>query len=202
MSAKLKSFVYAFIIIGLFSTCYSQSAEQSKFYKHVANYYHIGIDSVNNLADSGLMDLDIPVAIQFSQLSNTSLEQIYKLRLKGDQWKDIMKMRGVSPTDLYFMISGVIKSSIYSQIFNKFDSVAKRKWDTIEFTDEDVTNLVNLRFIYKLHDYSVFEIMSMRDKGMDFVTINDEVHKIRVEMIKKDKALKKQEAKDKKAEDN
>ena len=56
------------------------------------------------------------------------------------------------------------------------------RWKDIELTDSEVVDLVNLKFMYSLHDYSVYEIMAMRDFGKSFLRINQQVELAKQEM--------------------
>jgi hypothetical protein len=58
----------------------------------------------------------------------------------------------------------------------------------MDLTDDDIVNLVNLKFLYRHHDYSVYEIMAMRDIGKNFIRINSQVHAVKAEMIQKQEA--------------
>ncbi len=49
------------------------------------------------------------------------------------------------------------------------------QWQQIKLTDEEVINLVNLKFISSHYDYSVFTIMEMRDNGFSYREISKKV---------------------------
>ena len=64
-------------------------------------------------------------------------------------------------------------------------------------TDEEIMNLVNLRFISSHFDYSVFEIMAMRDHGKDFQRIAADVAQAKEQAAAAEKAQKREAAKEK-----
>ena len=57
--------------------------------------------------------------------------------------------------------------------------------DTATRALEMAKAMVNLKLMYSLHDYSVYDIMAMRDYGKSFARINQQVYLAKEEMNKK-----------------
>jgi hypothetical protein len=49
---------------------------------------------------------------------------------------------------------------------------SKKAWKTARFSDAEVVNMVNLRFVSDHHGIPPSEVMKMRDAGKGFVEIN------------------------------
>jgi hypothetical protein len=165
---------------------------EEEYYGAASKYFEIPGDSIKVLLKQGIKGEDIAVAIFVAKKAVISYEQIGKLRAKGDSWSGITENRSLSPELFYIMISGEITSKTFGPILEKFNSTPPKDWNKIEMTDSDIINLVNLRFISSHYDYSVFEIMTMRDFGKDFVKIANQVSDKKAEMFKKDKQRQKE----------
>ena len=61
-------------------------------------------------------------------------------------------------------------------------------WKNINFSDEEITNLVNLGFIGTYNNYSAIEIMPMRDFGSNFVIIHNMIKNFNKKTLKRQKA--------------
>jgi hypothetical protein len=73
----------------------------------------------------------------------------------------------------------------YGKAYGYYKKKPKHKWKEIDLSDEDVMNLVNLRFMSSHYNYEPERIVKLRSQGRDFVVINDDVRKVR--KIKDDK---------------
>jgi hypothetical protein len=134
---------------------------------------------------------DLPVCFVVARETNSSAQQIAQLRKQGDSWADIMRTKGMSPRAFYFIVAVDFDSKTYSPLFAKYTTVPQSEWPDIVLSDEDVVNLVNLKFIYRRHGYSVFEVMAMRDIGKSFPTINQQIARLKQELMRKEREEKK-----------
>jgi len=166
----------------------------------LTKHFNIEADSLAALLDMDLDIQDLPVILFLSGLSKTGPSRIAKLRADGESWKEIMKNRVIPPSQFYFMISGDIESETFAPIFAKYKALPERKWKEIVLTDDEIRDLVNLKFIYSYHDYSVFKVMKMRDLGKSYPEINYQVKLKKDEMIKEEKRKKVEAAQKKKEE--
>lgn len=167
---------------------------EDRFYDDVASYYGDTLGVVDQLVEMGIADEDLAVCMHVAKETQTTPLRIGEVRKRGDSWMEIIRGRGVKINSLFFLISGKYESKIYKPIFAKFTALPESKWNELQFSDAEIINLVNLRCIYQHHDYSVFEVMAMRDIGKKFVTINEQIGDLKKEMIKAEKAKKKAKA--------
>lgn len=61
----------------------------------------------------------------------------------------------------------------YGKAYGYFKNKPRKEWKNINFTDEDIINLVNLRFISDYYGYDPTQIVKMRNEGKGFVAINN-----------------------------
>lgn len=185
------------ILILLPTICFGEIGEgmERDFYKALAAYYTVSDDVVAGFVDGKISAADMSVILLFASKADKDPADIMKLRLDGKSWTEIYKSQNLEPGIFYFLIAGDIPSAIYGPLIAKFRETPQNQWANLDLSDTEIINLVNLRFISSQNDYSVFEIMEMRDKGKDFIRINHDVMRIKEDMVKEAKAKAKAKAK-------
>lgn len=198
-----KSIGYIFGVMGLLLIM-SPSAVcgemEEDYYTAVSGYFQISIDTVVDLVKLGIADIDLPVTCIIARNNKVTPNRIAEVRTAENSWMEIVDARGLSPELFYFMLVGEIESKTYAPIFARFDTTARSQRKNLILTDGEIQDIVNLKFIYSHHDYSVFKVMAMRDNGKGFVEINTLVAQKKEEMIKEEKRKKLDAAKAKKTE--
>jgi hypothetical protein len=173
--------------------------EPDGFSVALSDYYGYSVEDVTAIKEMGIGDDDLAVTLLVANLVKTSPENIAKTRARGDSWNDIAKIRSVDANSFYMVINGKFESKTFTPIFEKYRQTSKSKWGDILLTDDDVANLVNLKFISSHHDYSAFTIMEMRDNEYSYREIDTKVRAAKEEMEKEQK-IKAREAAKKEAE--
>jgi len=189
MKKTLILIVVVFFVFGL--TVYSDDISV-QFYKDIASYFETEFDNVSKINELEVADDELAVVFFIAQKGTTSPERITETRKRGDSWYEICKSRGVTQKEIYVLVMSATNSKVYEPIFEKFKSAPEDKWNQLLLTDEDIINLVNLRVISSRHDYSMFEIMAMRDHGKGFARINNDIFNLKAEFLKNEKMAKKQ----------
>jgi hypothetical protein len=168
---------------------------EEDYYTAVSMYFQVSRDTIVDLVKLEIPDVDIPVTIFIAQENTVAPHRIAEVRIKGDSWMDIIRGRGMSPEVFYFLLVGEFDSKTYSPIFAKFDTTARSQWKHLILTDGEIQDMVNLKFIYRHYDYSVFEVMAFRDNGRDMVAINSIIAAKKEELLKEEKRRMQEEAK-------
>jgi hypothetical protein len=163
---------------------------QGDYYKAIGTYYNVATDDVKEISQVGISDEDLPVVFFVSGQVEITPKEVAKMRHSGATWMAVCDKYNLPVSDFYVFISGSVDSKVYGPIYEKFNKTPKQKLNSIKLTDDEIVNLVNLKMVYSLHDYSVFDIMAMRDYGKTFARINQQVHLAKKEMNEEqDKAL-------------
>lgn len=197
---KTKTILVLFLLLlPVFSFAQSTAElDKADFLKAVADYYEVDQNLINKIVESGIDYSDIPVVLYVSKNTQMDPEKIIELRKSGQSWETIMKGRNFPLDKLYFLISGKINSKKFKPIFDKFPAYNPKAVTPIVLSDQEISEIVNLRFLFKFYDYSVFEIMAMRDYGKNYVRINADIKMIKEELKKQSKIKEREEAKKKK----
>lgn len=169
-------------------TAVDASASEEDYFSAVASYFNSTDNVVDYLINTELTVDEIPVVLHIANRADVSPEKVAKQRDEGDSWMEIVKNHDLNASTFYYMVVGDLNSEMYTPPFERFKTTPKRDWNRIELTDDEIVNLVNLKFIYSHNDYSVYEVIALRDSGKDFVTINDRIRKSKNEMVQAEKA--------------
>lgn len=148
------------------------------FYLSIEEYYKVPEREVIVIKERRIPDEEIPVVFYIAKRARVTPETIIDLRLGGMTWIDITFRYGLSPEIFYVPVKEVEVVEIgppYGKAYGYYKNKPKKEWKSIVFTDDDVINLVNLRFISEHYGYPPEAVIKMRSKGKSFVTLNDEV---------------------------
>lgn len=149
--------------------------QDQDFDQALVQYFKISTDVVAALRATGVTAEELPVCCHIARHSGTNAESIAKMRARGDTWREIVLGRNMGMNIFYQPIVGTSVSETYYPIFAKFDAVPASQWRKLELSDDEILNLVNLRFIASQHDYSVYKVMAQRDDGLPFLEINQNI---------------------------
>ncbi len=166
----------------------------TEFYMAVGDYFDVPYEDVYDLTEQGLADEDLAVVYFIAQRAKVSAEDVAQERHIGGSWNGIASSYGLDAGSFYMMVAGQIKSKVYAPLFNKFTGVPQSDWKKLQLTDAEIVNLVNLKFVGSHHDYTVFDIMAMRDYGKSFVRINNQVRQAKEKLLWKQQMAEIEEA--------
>lgn len=185
----MKKYAWTMLTVLLFASlmCQGVLAEEyeTQYYNAVSKYFKVSKDDVANASLNGIADEELPVVFYMAKRSKTPFGEIVDMKADGNSWSDISSMISLRPADFYVMVTKEIDNSAYTDVLKRFKDTPEFKWNEIVLTDKEIVNLVNLKFLYSHHDYSGYEIISKRDAGKSFVTINAQVSFEKAELLKK-----------------
>jgi len=119
---------------------------------------------------------EAPVAFFFARHAGVSPEVIIDLRLGDASWMDIMLKYGISPEILYIELEEDHEPP-FGKAYGHFKNKPRDKWRSIRFTDQDIIEFVNIRFISEKFDRSPDEIIKLRQSGSDYIGIVKDARK-------------------------
>jgi len=191
MSKSLKVLML-FTLIALFAvgSVVAEDDVTLEYVMAVGDYYDYDYDYVNNILNTYVSAEELPIVFFIAQSANVDAEEVAKMRADKTSWMDIASSYKLSPKVFYVMMSGKIKNPEFKATYEKYHSALTSQWDKIELNDQDIINLVNLKFIYKQHDYNPFEVMSMRTYGKSFVKIFHSIGELKEELLDREMAAK------------
>ncbi|MBI5285994.1 MAG: hypothetical protein HY878_00175 [Deltaproteobacteria bacterium] len=157
------------------------------FYFAVGEYYKVPQKEVIIIKERRIRDEEIPVVLLIAKMARAAPITVINLRLSGKTWIDITLYIGLTPEIFYVPVKKV-KGPPYGRAYGYYKNKPKTEWKAIILADDEVINLVNLKFISEYYGYSPEKVIEMRAKGESFVVINDEIR--RGKQDKKDEKVK------------
>jgi hypothetical protein len=171
-----------------------QGNDTDGFNAALSAYFKVSVVEVDAVRSTGLAGDDLAVAFKTAVLIKKTSPDVAKMRVRGDSWSDIAKVRNIDASSFYMIIGGEFESKTFTPIFDKYRLTPQSQWKNLVLTDDDIINLVNLKFISSYYDYSAFEVMKMRDNGFSYPDISTKVCAAKEEMENEQKKKQREAA--------
>lgn len=156
------------------------------FFLAVVDYYRVPQRQVNIITERGIASHEVPVVLFLAKRAHVAPEIIMDLRLSGHTWLDIAHRFDLSPEIFYVPVGVIVTGPPYAKAYGYYKKKPKKEWKTIVISDDDVINLVNLKFMSEHYGCSPEKIIKMRSGGKGFVLINEEIREGRKRKKEKD----------------
>lgn len=148
------------------------------FYLGVGEYFRVPQREVIIIKERHIPVEEVPVVLLIAQRARVAPASVINLRLHGRSWLDITIHYGLSPEIYYVHVPPTVRvGPPYGKAYGHYKNKPKKEWKTIVLRDDDVINLVNLKFVSEHYGYPAEEVIKLRSKGKNFVVINHEVRK-------------------------
>jgi hypothetical protein len=144
------------------------------FYLAIGEQYQAPEREVVAVRQWQIPDEEIPVVFFLARRANVGPEVVIKMRLGGKSWMDIAIGYGLTAEVFYVPVT-VVPGPPYGKAYGHFRNHDRSKWGTIRLADADIINFVNLKFISERYHCPADDVIKMREKGANFVSINTEV---------------------------
>lgn len=146
------------------------------FYLAIGNYFDVPERDVIVMRDRyrHFPDYDLPVVYYISRHAHVVPELVIQYRLAGHSWLDVTLHFGLSP-EIYYVPVHEVYGPPYGKAYGYYKNVPRKDWRHVRLDDDDVVNLVNLRFISDHYGYSPEDVMRLRSGGKSFVVINEDI---------------------------
>jgi len=142
------------------------------FYLAIGEYYDAPASAVIAVHEKRKMpDEEIPVAYFIARRANVSPDVVVKLRLGGKSWMEVSAHFGIS-TDVYYVPVKSDPGPPFGKAYGHFKNKKKGSRQAVVLSDDDIINLVNLRFISEHYGCSADEVIKMRSEGKSYVEIS------------------------------
>ncbi len=148
-----------------------------RFFLAVGDYYRVPQREVMIIKERGVPSDEVPVVLFLAKRAHVAPENIMDFRLSGRTWLEITLRFGLSPEIFYVPVGVIVTGPPYGRAFGYYRKRPKKEWKTIAISDDDVINLVNLKFMSEHYKCPPEKIIRMRSGGKEFVSINEEIGK-------------------------
>ena len=149
----------------------AQIADESKDTLHIAlrDYFKVTEDQVESLSKTPLPDDDLPIVFFIAQRASVDPNSVMVVWSSGLNWTQTAHHFGLNPWIFFISIQGDLKNTPYLKPYHFF----KDRDNRVRLSDDDMINLVNLKFIAEQYNRDPREIVQLRTQGKSFRDIND-----------------------------
>jgi hypothetical protein len=181
LSAVLTTGLYAQLSEG-YRDFQPDNTVQEDYYASLADYFGMTTEKVMDIQEKGIPDEEVPVALFVVSNSNDTgkaakLEDVISLRKAGKSWMDITLQLGLTTDIYYFPVEGYLESKPFGGAYKKFFDTPRKKWRSIKLADNEIVNLVNLRFLSRYYELTPAEVIKMCEKEQKFMVVNREIRR-------------------------
>ncbi|OGF66392.1 MAG: hypothetical protein A2Y62_12530 [Candidatus Fischerbacteria bacterium RBG_13_37_8] len=150
------------------------------FYLSVGEYYHVPEKEVIVVRERKIPDEEIPVVFFLASKAKVPSATLIDMRLGGKSWMDISLHFGLG-ADIFYVPVTVMPGPPYGRAYGYYKNKPQKEWKKIVLVDDDIVNLVNLKFISAHYGYSPEEVIKLRAGGYTFIKINGHCKKAKKE---------------------
>ncbi|UCC81243.1 MAG: hypothetical protein JSW64_07775 [Candidatus Zixiibacteriota bacterium] len=166
-----------------------------EFHLSIGAHYGVKEREIEKVRARSLPDDEMAVVFFLSSRTGISPIVLVDLRLGGMTWMEITFRYGLT-AELYYVKFASDPGPPYGNAWGHYKKTPRKKWGKIRLADDDIVNLVNLRFLAEKHQCSAEKIVKMRKQGKSFASMHGEFKKEK-EAKNKKKAVAKKDADDK-----
>jgi len=145
-----------------------------EFHLAIGEFYRVPEPEIVVVRQRNIPEEELPVVFFMAKRANVAPSVIIDLRLGGKSWMDITYYYGLG-ADIYYVETRVVSGPPYGRALGYYKNKPRKQWKYIKLQDNDIVNLVNLKFISSHYGYSPDEVIKLRSDGKNFVSINKHV---------------------------
>jgi hypothetical protein len=161
-----------------------------EYYDALSAYYGVPRGAVGQTAEAGIPDEELAVVFCIGKKTGVSRERIIEARLENNSWYQIAASHELTADDFYVQLVRKVVGEQLTSTYAKFDGLDRTEFSEVGLDDADIEHLVNLRFLYRHHNYSQYLIMVWMAEGKSFLEINHLVGTITADMKQKETTKK------------
>lgn len=134
----------------------------------IGDYYRVPAQEIMYIERSIPYE-ETSVVYFLARHANRSPNHIMDMRLRGLSWWDISLRLGLNPRTLYVVNSRRHSGPPYGSAYGYH-----KKGQHFRLGDNEITELVNVRFLSAYHGISVDEVIDRRSRGQRYMYIDDD----------------------------
>ncbi|MCX7771123.1 MAG: hypothetical protein N2202_08605 [Proteobacteria bacterium] len=207
----MKKLLIFLVLIILVKASYAQTSfsisvrdDEAGFAFSISNFYRVPEREVIVIRERGIPEEELPVVFFIAKKAKVKPATIIDLRLRGMSWMDISLKFGLTADVFYVPVKVVEVGPPFGKAYGHYKKYPKHKWKEIRLDDDDIVNLVNVKFMSEYHGVEPEIIISEKSHGKRYIVLDKEFKEKKHKKHKKDKEDKKEkkEKKHKKHEDD
>lgn len=151
----------------------AQAMAREDYYRGIADYFQVPQDTVLGLRGR-ILDEEIPVVLFIAREAHADVEAVMNWHAQKKSWSEIGTRYAVLPENYYFPLRFVAPP--FGKVYAQYKRLPRERWREVDLSDEDIVNLVNLRFIVERYSVKSEEIVNRMGRGESLVQIHAWAH--------------------------
>lgn len=145
-------------------------AETDSYYAGIENYFRLSKADMADQLGHGVSEEEVPVALFIARRAGLDPDTVWSVHGSGLNWMQVAWHFELNPWIFFTPLpSKAVEHTPYEKAYGAFSSRA----DKVNLGDEDIVNLVNLKFISEEYGCPPEEVVRARTDGKTFREIND-----------------------------
>ncbi len=137
------------------------------YLRGVGEFFDVEAEEVSILGEWRLPADEIPVLLFFTQRTGVSSDALAALRRNGGSWADLASRFGLS-TQAFHTSLPQGRAGPLSRVVSEYGSLPAARWRNLPLTDDEITALVNLRFLVGYLQISPVAVMEGWERAGSF----------------------------------
>ena len=137
------------------------------YLRGVAEFFDVEPEEVSILGEWRLPAEEIPVLLFFTQRTGVSSDALAALRRNGGRWADLANRFGLSTQSFHTSLPEGRPGPL-SRVVSEYGSLPAARWRNLPLTDDEITALVNLRFLAGYLHVSPADVMEGWERAGSF----------------------------------
>lgn len=163
-----RSAVLALVIAGLNADPGgAQEAAVASYYGAVGEHFGVPSHEVMILSEWRLPEAEIPVVLFLADRGGISSEAVVALRRGGEGWAALARRYGLDADDFHMALEGGPGS--LARVYERYRTVPRREWATLELRDEEIVGLVNMRVLSAVLGVAPQAVLQAYDRSGSWV---------------------------------
>ncbi len=146
------------------------------FHQAMIEHFKIPPFELLRMEKQRINPVEMPIVLLLAAQAHVASQKITSLRLQGLPWIDITLKFGLKP-NIFFVPVKRVKGPPYGKAYGYYKNRGGKNSGVMPLNDDDILNLVNLKFMSEHYRISPDEIIKMRSSGKNFIDINQEIKK-------------------------
>ena len=145
------------------------------FYFSIGSYFNVPTQQVAVIHNRDIPNEQIPVVLFIAKRADVEPQEVIDLREEGFSWMEVALRFGIGPDAFYVNINNPSHTP-FGHAYGYYRHYDKKRWRHIRLSDDDIVNLVNLRFVSEYSHHTPDEVVRLRGQGRTFIDINEGWH--------------------------
>jgi len=151
----------------------ARSGGHGEFHMAVCEHYRVEHDVIVVIQRRGIPDDHMPVVFFMAERCRVAPHVIVDMRLAGRSWMDIA-MKFHLGADVFYVPVTRLHGPPYGKAFGHYKR-PRAEWAALRLPDDDVITLVHAKFLSERYGLSADDVIEMRGKDHDLVTLHGRV---------------------------